>query len=674
GRAIALSAHVAASDVTDLSLSYIQQDGNFQQIGQDPTYQTTSTAQVSSTTRLDRFLPTSIGVAAPLNLSYSTSSTDPDLLQGTDLRGADLVGLRRPTSHTVNWGVSLRRTTVARNWFIHTLLDPLSLSATGMTGQGTALLSTSSNSSLALNAQYNTALKPRGPAFDLSGLVDLFPAFLRKGPVGQGLRHPRLVLTPSNIHWSSGFTRDDATYSSFLVPVVRASDSAIAATQALNHLWRNSAGLVWQPLAMVTGNVDLSSTRDLRVYPDSTPIGRLAGASRESFLGLDAGVERDRSLITSLAFLPVVASWLRPRVTRTSSIVLNRYLTGRDPIRADGDTIGRFLLPQTLNTTQAWELGASLDLARGLASLFGPGTGATRATAGLRPLDISRRTTLSSTFDLAAFDPGLGFQLATGGLGDFLNHDGTAALGATQRRTDAVTAGALLPGGFTVTASYQVTTGSQYSLIQAQYLRTDSRQTDWPAGSIRWSAPVARGPIVFLSAGLAGRRSEATSITPGGNGPPIVGRTLSTSIAPDAGMTFRSGLTLNLAYSIVGQVNANNGNETQSDQRTLNATLSDAFRLPESLSRLRRTVRGSLTALRATATTCLRQLGSACTGVSDIRRTQINGALYTDVLAIAEAGLSAGYSVNEVRELNQLTTSLFVSLSLNIQLSSGANR
>src|SRR4029079_9299898 len=130
---------------------------------------------------------------------------------------------------------------------------------------------------------------------------------------GRGLSAGTLSLTPSSVRASSVWSRDEGNYSSFTIPVVRPGDAGIPPSLALTHLWRNSGGLSWQPLGMLNLSGDLTSTRDLRVYPDSTSLGRLAYAERRFLLGVPVGVERDRSLITALSLQPVVASWFRPR-------------------------------------------------------------------------------------------------------------------------------------------------------------------------------------------------------------------------------------------------------------------------------------------------------------------------------------------------------------------------
>ena len=103
------------------------------------------------------------------------------------------------------------------------------------------------------------------------------------------------------MRFTSGLDRNEANSTAYRVPVARSDDALLLPTLALTHLWRNSGGLTWQPLGMLSLSGDVTSTRDLRVYSDSTSIGRLAYAEREFFLGIPVGVERDRNIATTLA-------------------------------------------------------------------------------------------------------------------------------------------------------------------------------------------------------------------------------------------------------------------------------------------------------------------------------------------------------------------------------------
>jgi hypothetical protein len=675
GTAYAVSTHLAASDIGDLSLSLTHQDGNFQQLGQSPTYQNSSMAQLSTSWRLDRFLPKSWGLSAPFTATYSRSTTDPQLLDGTDLNGADLVGLRRPSSDALALGLGIHHVARSRAWLARALWDPLSLNGSLSRGSATAQLATSTSNSYRVAATYSASPGTRGIPLDLSGIVGVLPGFLRNGTIGRALRHPTLRWSPLNVRWSSAVSRDQGDYLSYQVPVAQASDSLVTASEALTHLWRNTAGLTLVPFQMLTASADLASTRDLRTYSDSTPLGRLAGASRQGFLGLDAGVERDRQISTTVSLTPTLANWLKPRYIRSSFFQLNRYLTGRQPIRSLDDTAGVFLLPKTISNAQTIEYGATVDLAQAFGDAFGATSGPARAMRRFRPIDLSRRTILSSTFDLPPFEPDLGYELAAGGLDGFLAQGGQTAIAASDVTTDALRVTADLPGGLSLSASYGQTATARYSRFGTGLTRTDTRQTDWPVGSARLTHAFTSGPVAVATGGVAVRYSYGSATTPSAVGPPTSGQTRNSSVAPDATFTFRNGLSLTVSYALAGQRMDNAGSSTRTDQGTLTTTLNDVFRLPESLSRRRKQARASLTAVRTTAVTCLETSAQpGCQTVSDFRRTDLSGGIFTDVLPLAEAGLSFGYTLNDVRQLSQRTSNLFVSVSLNIQLTSQGYR
>ncbi len=127
GKAYALDARLSASDVGDISVSLIGQDGQFRQIGQSPSFRTTNTVRLSSSMRLDRFLPASLGIAIPVSISLSRQAVDPQLISGTDIRGGSLEGLRRPRSWSTAYSFSLRRSVRGKDWLTQGLIDPVSV-------------------------------------------------------------------------------------------------------------------------------------------------------------------------------------------------------------------------------------------------------------------------------------------------------------------------------------------------------------------------------------------------------------------------------------------------------------------------------------------------------------------------------------------------------------------
>ena len=675
GTAEALDLHLSAADVGDVSLSYLRQDGQFRQLAQDPTYRTTATIQLSTVWRLDRFLPTSLGIALPLSVTYSRTNVNPELLAGTDLQASALVGLRRPLSNSATYTLSLARSRRGTKWLVRGLVDPFSMSANYSRGRNLTELSNASSRAYAVQANYSLILSRRGPHLDLGGIVKGLPGWLRESEAGQGLRRPQFNLLPSNVRLTSGLTRNDQTLFSYQSPIARLQDSLIRPITSLVNLWRNSAGLTYQPLGMLTLNGDLSSTRDLRHYSDSTSLGRLVNASRRSFLGADVGVERDRQLSTGFNLVPRISSWLRPRFSSGSSFILSRSLTSRPPIRVNGDTAGPFILPQTLNNSRTQELGASVDLGRALDLLVRDSSLGT-VFRRIRPLDFSTTRTRTSTYDLAAFDPGLGYMLALGGLDRFLHQDGATALGGSQYYTTSIAFGADLPYGFSMTGNYSLLRTESYQKAVPDFFESITRQVEWPSGSVRWSRTLRHGPFSILSVSTGLRKRAGLTSQPGFSGQSAVSNEISsTSVSPDLQIGLRNGMSVSLGYSSNRQRVGTNGNLTLSNQDNLVGTFGYSFRLPASVSHNRKVVRASLTGVRGMATSCLQRAEEGvCEIVSDVRNLELRGGLDSEILRVMTAGLNFGYSVNDLRQIDRKVSQLFISASFQLYLYAGQTR
>jgi hypothetical protein len=669
GTALALDARLVASDVGNISVSYVQQNGQFRQINQDPTYRGTGTFQLNAGWQLDRFLPKSLGLSIPLNVTYNRASVNPELLTGTDLRGDALAGVRKPSSSTQNYNLAVRRSQKGTKFLTQALADPLSLRATLVRGRTGTEFSSASSDAYAVSAGYNLQMQRRGVALPLGGLVGGLPRWLRESDAGKGLRAAKLSLVPSNLRLSSGLSQTQADYFSFGAPIARPVDSLVRPTLSLTHLWQNAAGLTWQPLGMLSLGSDLTSTRDLRVYPDSSTLGRLAYAERKFLLGVPVGVERDRNLTTSLALTPALSSWLRPRFTTASGFVLSRTLDTRTPVREFEDS-GAFILPQTLNNRRTRELGLSVDLGRAFRQLLTDSGAVGAALSRIRPLDLSSQLTRTSTYDLAAFDPSVKYMLALGGLETFLFQEGTSAINATETKTATVSSGADLPFGFSTTVAYSLTRTEQFRRVGEGFAETVLRQREWPAGSVRWNRVFTGGPFVTLSASLAVRRREGTSqqlTAEGGRG--ATSTTISSSLNPDLQVTLRNGMNFSAGLTSRTQQVENNGNETKLDQDDLIGAFSYAFRLPGSISRSRKLIRSSLTLFSSNSKTCLlTPRDPECGVISDLRRREVRGGLDTDLMQTLTGGFQFGYSVNDVRHLDGRTSQIFLMLSFQLSL------
>jgi hypothetical protein len=550
----------------------------------------------------------------------------------------------------------------------------VSLNANIVKGRGQTELSETRTFASAYNLNYNLLLTRSGPRLNLGGLVDLLPGFLRNSEGGQALRRPQVSLIPSNVRLTSGLTKSESDVLAFPVQVERPQDANLTPIQNLTHLWRNSASLNWQPLGMLQLGGDLVSTRDLREYSDSTPLGRLANQSRRSFAGLDVGVERDRQLQTSLNLNPRFSSWLRPRFSTGSSFVLSRTLTSRPLVRENGDTAGAFILPQTLNNSRSREFAAVLDVSRGLARIFGDSSRIGQAVRRVRPLEASNRLVRSSTYDLAAFEPGLGYMLGLGGREEFITQEGQSALSLAETRTNTLSSGAELPLGISFNLSYSRVTVVRLQQVSGAYVSTDSRQREWPVGSMRFTQSIKSGPISLVTAGLGFRRREGSTLQPSAGGNARTA-TFSSSLTPDLQLGLRNGMVLLLGYNSNSQRNENNGNTTESDQNDLTGTLSYVFRLPGSISRLRKQVSASLIGIFSSGVTCLTRADQPeCQTISDTKRTELRGSLDTDLLKLMRGGIQFGYTLSDARHLNRRISQIYFAVTMQLSLYAGDYR
>jgi hypothetical protein len=674
GTAASVDARLAASDVAALQVAYVRQNGQFRQINQDPSYRGTNVLQMAGNLRVDRFLPTSLGLAMPLTVSYTRTAVNPELLTGTDIRGEALTGLRKPDSRSATVSLAIRRSLPGKSWVTKGFVDPLTAAASLTTGRSLTELSEAKANTYAVNLNYQLVMRRKGFRLPLGGLVKVLPGFMRKGEVGKSLERADLSLAPTRIRLASGLNRDESNSTAFRLPVERSDDAAFQPTLALNHLWRNSAGLTWQPLGMLNLSGDLTSTRDLRIYPDSSPLGRLAYAERRFLLGVPVGVERDRSLVTGIALTPALASWLRPRFLSSSSFVLSRTLSSRDPVRADGDS-GAFILPQTLNNARTNELGAAVDVARGLRTLVGDSSGLSKALLRVRPLDVSTRLTRTSTYDLSAFDPSVKYQLGLGGLETFLQQEGADARGVSESRTATLASGADLPYGITFTLSHALTRTTRLQRVGDAFSQTEITQREWPVGNVRWSHTFREGPFTLLALGTGFRRREGSSTQLNRSGPSALTSIDSHSITPDVQFGFRNGMAVALGLNMLDQDNLSNGNETRLDQNDVTGSFNYAFRLPRSVSRARKQVRSTLSYLQTAAKTCLEQgTTTDCIVISDVRRREVRGGLDTDLLQTLSGGLQVDYSINDARHLSRRTSQISIVASFQLSLFAGDYR
>jgi hypothetical protein len=306
----------------------------------------------------------------------------------------------------------------------------------------------------------------------------------------------------------------------------------------------------------------------------------------------------------------------------------------------------------------------------------GDSSGLSKLLGRVRPVDVSTRLTRTSTFDLTAFEPSTRYQLGLGGLERFLSQEGADALGVSESRTANLTSGADLPLGLSFTLSHGLTRTTRFQRVGGSFIPTEVKQREWPVGNVRWSRTFRGGPLSLLAIGTGFRRREGSSVQGSRTGElGALSGIESSTITPDAQISFRNGVSLTLGYSQLDQSTLSNGNNTQLDQNDISSSLNYAFRLPRSLSRLRKQVRSSLTFTSTDAITCLEQRGQeSCIVISDVSRYEVRGGLDTDLLQTVSAGLQIGYSLNDARHLSRRTSQISVLASFQLSLFAGDYR
>lgn len=672
GIATAVSARLQAGDVGSMALTYVGQDGNFRQIGQAPSYRTTHTVTGVSTLNLGRLFDPRLGLVIPMSVSFNRISVSPELITGSDVRATDLAGLRRPKSAVTTFTLTARRTLQDGSFLVRTLVNPLSVAANLSSTSAITEYSDADSRSWSLSAAWDKQLTaPRLP-LGLGGLVGSLPGWLAGSEAGKGIANGSFTPWPSQVRFQSDLSRTVGNVTSFLAPIERIEDTLLIPTENIQHLWRNSAATSWRPLGMVSLGATWASTRDLRRYPDSTTLGRLAGQSRKSFAGLDVGVERDRNVTSVVALTPTLASWLRPRLTTSSNFTLSRSLTTRNPVRVDGDTAGAYILPQTLNNARTNELGFTIEPAILARRLFGDTSAIARALARVRPVDAAWTRTFQSTFDLAAFQPGTGYQLALGGFDNFLEQEGARAIGAAEVHTVRL-GGAMDLFGLTADLRYTSTDADRYQRTsQDRFLLAQSHQRDWPDASLRWSQPFRGGPVslVMLSGRIRGREASSTIPAADTSQPPALTSNRSTGYQPAFELFFRNGIRLNVDAVIDRGEGRSNGNFTERNADRFTATLDFAIRLPGANQVRRRPLRTTLFASSYRQDECLLQAGNeACITISDIRRSEYSLRLDTDIVGSVTGGVFVQYILQEYRHLDRKTSTLSLNMQMQVPLS-----
>ena len=661
GLATALDLHLLAADVAEVTLGLTRRDDRFRQLDDDPTYVTDLAARVGSTLRLDKVLPATWGMMMPLSVTYARTSADPLYLRQSDLQAAALSGLRRPRSAVTTFQLDLRRSARGGGLVPGLLLDPLSVSGFAQNGDARAELWSTTTRNRRLRADYSMAPRAKGvrivPGF-LLGLLDGLPAWVRESEFGRALRNARLRLNPAQVRLGSTLVDDDTRRTTFRVPVALASDSLVRGQPGLHHRWTNLAGLELRPFETLSLRADLTSTRDLQDYGDTTAVRRSLTTQRGTVLGWDAGFERQRGFATAATVAPVIASWLKPRFAWATGFSMVRDPNQRVPVVVGTDSVA----PLASANFRRRQIGTGLDLAR-LVGTTGGGVfgGALRA---LLPADVSLTRERRSTFDRLAAAPDLRYQLGLGEMGAFRERAGVLATTAMETRTLTGSAGARLPTGLTVRGTYRDTEGTTWVLQRDGQAPLAQHTREWPSGSLTWLARpggLLGRAVSSLSAQAQYRVSETTVrqgvgaavAAPAPTAPPALTQSHVRLFTPSVTVTWTAGITTGAHYGESRTDLTAAGNTTRNDRVDWGGNLSFPFRAPRSLVRLPNSIRTVLSGSASDTRACLIRAGtSECAAVADSRRRQLDARMDTGMSSTVVGGLSFSYILTDQRHLS----------------------
>jgi len=676
GMAGAIDMSVTASNLADLSFSLTRRDAAFQQLGEDPTYSTDDGLSMSGTFHLERFLPPAWGLSMPLSYQYLTTSSTPQYLTGTDILADELDSLRTPRSISRAVSFGFRRVKRSPGALGRYLIDPFSFTFNYAEGDVRTNLSSASSSSFTYGLNYNLSLSPVR--------VPLLPGFLdrlRRRLLGGSPDPPTFQINPTNLTFSSSYSGAQAAQLNFPVAVRLPSDASIAPSTYWTRLWQNQGGLQFAPFRGVTVRLNGASVRDLHDYGDSTSVGRLLLVQRRTLFGVDVGTETQRRFTTFMGFTPVIASWLRPRLTFTGAFALSRDPNVTAPVRSADSA---FRLPLSFSNSQRLDAGAQLDPGRLARVTFGDSSFVAGLIKHLANVDLAFSRSRNSSFGLSPGEPTAAYQLGLGSLTDFRAQGGVLASSATQTSTGSANANANLVLGFRLTTTYQTTSAVSWVLRGIEQSPVSSHSRDWPNGTLSWSFSPPTGGLGLgklltgVSAQVNVRKHESsTSLSTGvgSNIPGALSQGTERVTAPSLTLTWIHGILTSADHTRDVSEQLASGSLVRTSTSTSNTYLAFAFRPPKSVVRLPTDIRTTARYTVTASAQCIQPASSdLCTSFVDTRQRQALLSMDTEFPPTFSAGLQVAYILNEQGQLNQRTAQLTITAYVSLSTSVGQFR
>jgi hypothetical protein len=575
------------SDLGSFHANLSHRDANFRQLGEAASSVADDDVELSTTVRLERFFGRGFGYALPVTVTHSTIVSTPEYLTNSDILAHGIAGLRTPRDEATSVSLGVRRSTPLQEGWIAPIVNNLALNTSINTATSRDEYSTASHSLFTAGLGYAVGGGPQLQPMPgwWSRAFDGLPAWLQTSEFAQEMKNAQLHTDPAIFRFSSMYAKSDDRRSSFTKPAASLTDTASIVASLANY-WRNATALELRPFDALSARWEFSSLRDLRHYGDSTPAGLAATNERSTFLGMDGGLESQRSINTAVNFTPRLKGWLRPRFDFSTGYAMLRDPNTTQLLHA-GDSTAASRLPERLNALQSLNTGAALDLVR-VASAWGSDSVWLRKLDNtLLPVDFNYSRTLNSAFDGTPYTPGLGYQFGLVGTGGFLLNHGLLASTAGSNAAVTITSGFKLPYGMTLIArSQRMTTRSWTSGSDTNQTVIDGEQVTLPDLTLRatYHPKALAQYITSFTANarfvLTNQRSAVPSVSTLLPADIRTSRVLSYPLGASIVWNDVGGLITGFSVGSSYRVDSLPGSVTDSHSHDISADLSRSFKLP----------------------------------------------------------------------------------------------
>ena len=548
---------VTASDFGDVRVNLTRRDPNFRQLGDQPTYLTDNTVDVSAAFRLEKLLPRSLGYAIPVTFNYSGASSDPTFLTQSDIDASAVPGLRSPHNGATSVTFGVKRATPVKGGTLAPVLNNLSMQGTYTSADAQSEYEDGHAHDLRVGLQYNL-IRAIAPSL--------------------------ATVLPTELYLTSTYENGNDRRLTYLKPAAALDDTAQTVTGLTNTI-SNGGAIAFHPLRNSTIRFNMSSLRDLRSYAGIPALGLVDAEERNRFAGFDTGLERQRTVGTQLSYSVTPLPWLRARFNSSSNYNMLRDPNTLDFIHAV-DSLGQFRIPRNIGNTQNANVGFTIDF-RALANATSFIPGVKTFISAFQPLDISLDRNVLTAYNSAAASAPLMYQLGFGSISQFrqIGSESATSAGVNDQLTLSQTVN--LPFGATLTNHLQ-------RLVQRSWtLRSDNgedigdaTQLVFPDVALRWVKRIADTTALIrnfsASARVAGTTQRLTSpgefsLPDGENGET---RIRSYPVSLSAIWAGTRPLTTSFGVNLVQRLDNEPGLSGRGTSMDINADIARAFALP----------------------------------------------------------------------------------------------